>query len=144
MTTGLVDELVRACGAVSDLIAGIRPDQWATPTPCTEWCVRDVVNHLVGVNLMFVALLDGSPMPERGADPLGDDPAGAYQKSAAALQDAVGRPGVLERSYPGPFGKAAGAELLQLRVADLLTHGWDPPRPQGFRPGCPTTSPSRR
>jgi len=33
------------------------------PTPCTEWNVRDLVNHLVGMNLVFVALFEGSPMP---------------------------------------------------------------------------------
>jgi uncharacterized protein (TIGR03086 family) len=64
-------------------------------------------------------------MPERGADHLGDDPAGAYHASAAVLRDAFERPGVLERSYPGPFGKGTGAEILQIRLADLLTHGWD-------------------
>jgi uncharacterized protein (TIGR03086 family) len=41
------------------------------------------------------------------------------------LRDAFVRPGVLERSYPGPFGKGTGAEILQIRLADLLTHGWD-------------------
>ena len=74
MTTAGVDDLVRACSAVGDLIAGIRSDQWMDPTPCSEWKVRDVVNHLVGMNLVFTSLLDSGPMPERGADHLGDNP----------------------------------------------------------------------
>lgn len=37
-------------------------------------------------------------MPERGADRLGNDPAEAYRASAASLQAALARPGVLERS----------------------------------------------
>ena len=110
---------------MGDLIAGIRPDQWTAPTPCTEWCVRDVVNHLTVMNLVFAAMLGGGPMPERGADHLGNDPLGAYQTSAASLQAAFARPGVLERSYTGPLGNATGAERLQIRLADLLTHGWD-------------------
>ena len=36
------------------------------PTPCTEWNVRDLVNHLVGMNLVFVALFEGSSMPNVG------------------------------------------------------------------------------
>ena len=110
---------------MGDLIDHIAADQWTAPTPCTEWNVRDLVNHLVGMNLVFVAMFEESPMPERRADRLGADPAGAYHRSAAALQAAAARPGVLERSQATPVGVATGAERLQWRIADLLAHGWD-------------------
>jgi uncharacterized protein (TIGR03086 family) len=125
MTTPSVEDLARACEAVGDLIAEIRPEQWTAPTPCTEWNVRELVEHLVGMDLVFAALIEGEPMPERGADRLGDDPAGAYRSSSASLQGAFSRPGVLERSYRGPLGSATGAERLQIRLYDLLAHGWD-------------------
>jgi uncharacterized protein (TIGR03086 family) len=32
---------------------------------------------------------------------------------------------VLERIYPGPLGEASGAERFQIRIYDLLVHGWD-------------------
>ena len=41
-----------------------------------------------------------------------------------------------------PWGNATGAERLQIRLYDLLAHGWDV-EPPGFQPGCPTISPSR-
>jgi uncharacterized protein (TIGR03086 family) len=82
--------------------------------------VRDVVNHLVGMDLVFAALIEGGPVPERGADRLGDDPVGACRASSASLQAAFSRPGVLERSYAGPLGSATGAERLQIRLYDLL------------------------
>jgi uncharacterized protein (TIGR03086 family) len=110
---------------MGDLIDRIAAGQWMAPTPCAEWNVRDLVNHLVGMNLVLVALFEGGPMPERGADRLGADPAGAYRRSAAALQAAAARPGVLERSQATPVGVATGAERLQWRIADLLVHGWD-------------------
>jgi uncharacterized protein (TIGR03086 family) len=110
---------------MGDMIDRIADDQWTAPTPCTEWNVRDVVNHLVGMNLVFVSILDESPMPARGADRLGTDPAGAYRRSAAELQAAAARPGVLERSKSTPLGVATGAERLQWRVMDLLVHAWD-------------------
>jgi uncharacterized protein (TIGR03086 family) len=125
MTTASVEGLARACEVVGDLIAEIRPEQWKAPTPCTEWNVHDVVNHLVGMDLVFAALIEGGPMPERGADSLGDDPVGSYRSSSASLQAAFSRPGVLERSYRGPLGSATGAERLQIRMYDLLAHGWD-------------------
>jgi uncharacterized protein (TIGR03086 family) len=110
---------------VGDLIVDVGPDQWMAPTPCTEWNVRDVVNHVVAMNLVFAAMIDDGPMPERGADHLGNDPVAAYQASTASLVGAFARPGVLERSYAGPLGSATGAERLQIRLYDLLTHGWD-------------------
>ena len=87
--------------------------------------MRDLVDHLVGMNLVFVALFEESAMPERVGDRLGTDPAGAFRRSAAALQAAAARPGVLERSQATPVGVATGAERLQWRIADLLTHAWD-------------------
>jgi uncharacterized protein (TIGR03086 family) len=123
--SAIIDDLARASGVTGDLIDRIAADQWMALTPCTEWTVRDLVNHLVGMSLVFVAMFEDGPMPERGADRLGTDPAGAYRRSAAALQAAAALPGVLERSQATPVGVATGAERLQWRVADLVTHGWD-------------------
>ena len=118
---------------MGDLIDRIAADQYTAPTPCTEWNVRDVIGHLVGMNLVFVAMFEESPMPERGGDRLGADPAGAFRRSAAALQAAGVRPGVLERSQATALGVATGAERLQWRVADLLVHGWDLVQATGVR-----------
>lgn len=120
-----VQQLSRALGSVGDLITGIRPEQWSAPTPCTDWTVHTLVNHLVGINVVFTALLQGQAPPERGADHLGEDPTGAYHHSAVAILAAFDQPGVLQHTYHGPLGAASGAERLQIRMADLLAHGWD-------------------
>jgi hypothetical protein len=67
-----------------------------------------VVNDLVAMDLVFAALIGDGPMPERGADHLGNDPVEAYWASSALLHAAFARPGVLERSYSGPVGSATG------------------------------------
>jgi uncharacterized protein (TIGR03086 family) len=46
-------------------------------------------------------------------------------ESNGALQAAFDRPGVLERTYYGPLGGATGRERRQIRLYDLLAHGWD-------------------
>lgn len=120
-----VDKLSRALGVVGDLVTGVRPEQWSAPTPCTDWNVHQLVNHLVAVNLTFAGLLTEKAPPERGLDHLGDDPADAYRASGATLQAAFDQPGILERSFRGPMGTATGEERLQIRLYDLLAHGWD-------------------
>jgi uncharacterized protein (TIGR03086 family) len=120
-----VDQLARAFAAVDDLIARIRAEQWSASTPCSEWTVRQLVAHPIGMNRVFIALLNDEPMPRPAAPPAEADPVGAFRDSAATLQAAFDRPGVLERTYSVALGAATGAERLQIRLYDLLAHGWD-------------------
>lgn len=121
----LLTDLSRAILATDALIAGIGPDQWAAPTPCSEWTVRNVVNHLVGGNLAFTALLHQQSPPQRGADHLGPDPLRAYRQSATGLQTAFRAPGVFDRVYQAPIGPVPGPVMVHLRIGELLVHGWD-------------------
>lgn len=126
-----VDDLSQAGAAIAALLDDLEGEHWSRPTPCTEWDVRGVVRHLVGMNLVFTALLEGGPLPDRDADPLGDDPVAAYRSSLDGLVTAFSAEGVLDRSYASPMGSATGAERLQIRLYDLLAHGWDLSRATG-------------
>jgi uncharacterized protein (TIGR03086 family) len=134
----LAGQLGRAFDIVAGLISNIRADQWSAPTPCPDWTVRQVVNHLIGMNRVFAALLAGQPPPPRpSADHVEDDPVRAFRDSAAALLAAFSLPGVLERTYRGPLGTATGADRLQIRLYDLLAHGWDLAQATGQPAGLP-------
>lgn len=120
-----LDLLARSFAAVGDLIDAIQPGQWAAPTPCLDWTVHRLVEHLVGKNRVFLALLAEQPPPRRGDGVPSDQLTDAFRESADSLLEAFGQPGVLERSYRGPLGLATGAERLNIRMYDLLAHGWD-------------------
>jgi len=126
-----VDALTRALTATGQIVAGIRDNQWSTPTGCPDWTVRDLLNHLVGGNLAFAAILTGQTPPDRGADHLGDDPASAYRRSGQALQEAFAQPGVLDEVFTVPIGPVPGAVALHLRITEILVHGWDLARATG-------------
>lgn len=122
----MVDQLRRGLDAVGALICKVRSDQWSATTPCTDWTVRRLVDHLIGMNRVFTALLLDAPPPSRPtADHVEQDPVAAYQDTAEALLLAFARPGTLARNFSGPLGSATGAERLQIRLYDLLAHGWD-------------------
>jgi uncharacterized protein (TIGR03086 family) len=121
----LLDDLGRSLTAVGVLIDGIRPDQWTAPTPCSEWDVQRLVAHLLGMNLVFAAMLADLPRPERGDDLAPDELRLGYRNSSTQLRAAFAGDGVMEREYTSPLGAATGRERLQIRLYDLLAHGWD-------------------
>jgi len=42
-----LDLLSRADDGFTQRLALVRPGQWAAQTPCTQWDVRALVNHVV-------------------------------------------------------------------------------------------------
>lgn len=136
-------DLDRALAAAEAVVAGIRAEQWAAPTPCTELDVRGVVGHLVSGNLLFTALVRGKPVPDRGADHLHGDPLAAFQRAGQDLREAFAAPGVLESVYTAPFGTGPGTALLHVRVVELLVHGWDLARATGQQADFPDSAAER-
>jgi uncharacterized protein (TIGR03086 family) len=124
-----VEQLARASAPVADLVAGVRSEQWEWPTPCTEWDVRSLVNHLVGGNRLFTDVMHGATLDvartQHAGDGLGDDPEAAYRGSVSGLLEAFGQPGVLEQIFQVPMGVVPGAVLVHLRLTEALVHGWD-------------------
>lgn len=120
-----LDQLRRSLDAVDSVIGSVRPEQWSAATPCDEWDVQRVVEHLVGLNRLFAAMLEGGAPPPRGDALAAEDLASQFRESSTTLLHAFGQPGVLERSYTSPMGSATGHERLMIRLYDLLAHGWD-------------------
>lgn len=112
-----------------DDLVGRIGDRWAAPTPCTEWTVRDLLNHLVAEQLWVPHLLAGETLEEVGdtydGDVLGADPVGAWRRSAAAARAAWVEDGATERDVHVSFGEIGAAEYGWQMTLDLAVHGWD-------------------
>lgn len=104
-------------------------DQWDAPTPCSDWSVRDVVNHVAGEDLWTVPLVRGRTIEDVGdrfdGDVLGGDPAGAALRAAADAEsvvlEALPRGGKVHLSY----GEEKLGEYVHQLAADHLVHAWD-------------------
>ena len=130
MTSPLI-RLTTALPITGELVSRIEPEHWSLPTPCSEWTVRGVVNHLVVGHLRFTSALDGGPPPS-DADLLGADPVGAYRSSADAMVAAFRVDGALDRPVTIPAGTLPGLVACELRVVEALVHGWDVARATGL------------
>lgn len=136
--TDPVDGLELVLGTVGDLVAEIRPDQWAAATPCPEWTVRRLVNHMILGHRVFVGALRGATHIAPGAlepttDLLGDDPAAVYRGATAELLTEFCRPGALDATVVVPVGPVPGIAAVRLRTVEEIAHGWDLARAIGRR-----------
>ncbi|GAA1867882.1 TIGR03086 family metal-binding protein [Asanoa iriomotensis] len=119
----------RALGEFGDQVARIRPDQWDDPTPCTDWTVRELVNHLVYEDRWSVPLINGASLGSIGdrfeGDLLGADPVTSARDAAAESVAAASAPGALNRTVELSFGMTPTEEYLRQLLADHVVHGWD-------------------
>jgi uncharacterized protein (TIGR03086 family) len=104
-------------------------DQWGLPTPCTEWDVRALMQHLVNEQLWVPPLLEGKTIAEVGdafdGDNLGTDPAAAWDEAAGGARAAVKALESLQSVTHLSFGDNPAEEYLNQMVFDLHIHGWD-------------------
>lgn len=104
------------------------------PTPCEDWSVRDLLQHVAGGNKMTVMLLDGASKEDAlaamQADHLGDDPVGAIKRTNADASAAL-RKADLTKVVDHPAMQMPASQLLNFRTGDLILHSWDLARATG-------------
>jgi uncharacterized protein (TIGR03086 family) len=110
-------------------LEAVDDSQWTLPTPCAEWDLRALVNHVVGEELWTVPLVDGATIEEIGdrfeGDLLGVDPLlvgrAAANEAVAAVDRRLPEGGTVQLS----FGAAPIEEYVRQLSADHLVHSWD-------------------
>ena len=118
------DSLVRASHACLAVVETIKPGQLALPTPCREWSLGTLIEHLTIGNDMFVKALGAEPTSvEVRCSPA--DPAGALARSFTDVIAAFCAAGALERQVVLPIGAVLGEAACHLRTVEALVHGWD-------------------
>ncbi|WP_455351636.1 TIGR03086 family metal-binding protein [Streptomyces sp. SYSU K217416] len=130
MGNGLLARHAEVLALFTERVRAVRADQWDAPTPCDEWSVADLVNHLTVEQLWVPPLVThGRTVEDEGdafdGDVLGDDPVAAWESAAVAAREAFGAPGALSRTVHLSYGKSRASAYCAQMTADAVIHAWD-------------------
>jgi uncharacterized protein (TIGR03086 family) len=132
-----VEMLQRAVDDAGRLVDSVGPEELANPTPCSEWTVRDLINHVTGGATLFAISAEQGSVPDdelgrlMTGDNLGADYKGAFKTATARAMAAFQQPGILEKSVKLPFGEMPAGVALNIAVFDVTTHAVDLARATG-------------
>ena len=113
-----------ALDQAGEILARVRPEQAALPTPCASWNVRDLVEHIVDEIHQFALVTAGGTRGKTLPLTTGDWPA-AYREQADALLAAWRSPGAFDRTIVFPFAEMPAAWTIDQQVSELVIHAWD-------------------
>ncbi|GAA1255550.1 TIGR03086 family metal-binding protein [Kitasatospora nipponensis] len=116
-------------------VQGIARNHWDASTPCSDWTVRDLVNHLTAEQLWAPEMLLGATVAEVGGrhqgDVLGQDPVAAWTAAAAGARTAFTVPGALELTVHLSYGDRSALDYCAEMTVDATVHTWDLARATG-------------
>ena len=83
-----IELLQRADDQLRRIISRLSPAQAGLPTPCSEFNLRTLINHIVYDLQVFTAMISGGQRGSPDVDRLGDNWLAAYSSSADLLLSA--------------------------------------------------------
>lgn len=122
------DQLDVILPSLVGIASNVTPDQMGNPSPCREFDVRGVFNHMIGGARFFAAQFRGEAPPAPpapGTDLCGDDPVATFVTAMDELLAATKAPGAFERTVVAPFGEAPGSVVAQFLTLDGMVHAYD-------------------
>jgi len=129
--------LQRVVDTTTDMIDHTSSSQLANPTLCTDWTVKDLINHMVTGATMFAISAEQGSIPDAelgrlmSTDNVGTDPQGAWGTASKRALAAFEAPGAMEKIVKLPFGEMPAGVALNIAIFDVATHSVDLARATG-------------
>ncbi len=125
-----VEALCAANAEFDSRLTQVASDDWARSTPCPEWDVRQLVNHVLLGTRMSIQILEGMPVDEiiggLDDDLMTDaDPVESFRALAGEMVDGFSGDGGLDGIVDHPAGQFPRSVFVGFRVADAALHAWD-------------------
>ncbi|MEU6039974.1 TIGR03086 family metal-binding protein [Actinomadura sp. NPDC047616] len=124
-------DLGPAARRLGDLVAGAPDDRLAAPTPCAEYTVGDLIDHIGGLALGFTYAATKSAgegtdgRPSGDASRLGDAWRTEIPQRLGALADAWRDPAAWTGMTQAGGVKLPGEVAGMFALDELVVHGWD-------------------
>lgn len=122
-------QLTDAADAAARVVSGVTPEQFDGPTPCTEWDVRALLNHLI---LWTSHSLERRAHGESVSEELmvtdfaaAPDFAQRYRAQLDRALAAWADPAAWDRKLDMMGSATPAADIAALNLAEMLLHGWD-------------------
>lgn len=123
---GPIEQLNAILSAVNDLVDTIDADQLGARTPCSEFTVHDVLDHMIVLGGSFAHVFRGETPPAVAAPSVyGRVPAAEFRSAMDELSRAVQSDGAMERILDTPLGQMDGETFARVVAVDGVVHGWD-------------------
>jgi uncharacterized protein (TIGR03086 family) len=121
-----IEQLSQIIPKLTATVDRIQTMQMNDPTPCSNFTVHDVLNHMMVGGATFAYVFRGEQPPELTAPAVyGWVPTAEFHEAMNDLQNAVESPGAMERVVTTPFGEMPGDTFARLVAFDGLIHSWD-------------------
>ncbi len=122
-------QLTEAADAAARVVSGVSPDQFDGPTPCTDWDVRALMNHLI---LWTSYSLERRAHGESVADELMNTDFAAAADFAVRYREQLDRalaawadPAAWERKLDVMGTPMEAADVAAMNLMDMVLHAWD-------------------
>lgn len=112
---------------LAGLMGEVRPDQLSAPTPCSEYDVKALLEHVASHPAKLTAIAEGGDprqLPDR-AGISAEHPGTDYLERASAALGVWSDDALLTRTVTAPWGAAPGGMALGGFVMETIAHGWD-------------------
>ena len=119
-------------------VDSVGASDWDKPTPCREWTVRQLVEHLVDEHRWIPPLMGGHDLHTAQqivasqAEASAGDTAEDWHAASTASMQALADPDALERTVELSRGPTPAQQYLMEMMFDLVVHGWDLGRAIGY------------
>jgi len=117
----------RAVDIAEPVLAGVQLEQLDLPSPCVEYSVRELLDHLVFVLHRVAALGRGDEAfaPNALSATSTGDWASDWRDAAVEMESAWADDDTLRATMVLPWATMTGAEVLSMYVSEITTHTWD-------------------
>ena len=118
----------KAAESAKSVVASVEPSQFNDPTPCSDFNVKQLANHMAGLLMGAETAARKQPRvapPEPAPDIVGEHPGPIYAELADKAVAAWSEPGAFDGNVEFGPGEMPAQMAGAITLMEIAVHGWD-------------------